>query len=78
MIANPKIAICAMSEGKVLRIQALAVEDDRVEAKQSMLDANPHLKNMYSPTDDNTQVLYLTKATATISSGPDKPKIIEF
>jgi uncharacterized pyridoxamine 5'-phosphate oxidase family protein len=78
MKKNPKIEICAMSEGKWIRIQALAVNDDRVEAKQSMLDAYPNLKNMYSATDNNTQVLYLKNATATIASFTGAPKVIKF
>jgi len=78
MIKNPKIAICAMAEGEWIRIQAIAVEDDRVEPKQSMLDAYPNLKNMYSATDENTQVLYLKDATATISSFTNEPKTYKF
>jgi uncharacterized pyridoxamine 5'-phosphate oxidase family protein len=78
MKKNPKIEICAMSEGKWIRITATAVEDDRVEAKQSMLDAYPNLKNMYSATDNNTQVLYLKNATATIASFTGAPKEIKF
>ena len=78
MKKNPKIAICSMTGDQWIRVQALAVEDDRIEAKQSMLDAYPNLKNMYSATDDNTQVLYLENATATISSFTSEPKIIKF
>ena len=78
MMKNPKIAICAMAEGEWIRIQAVAVEDDRVEPKQSMLDAYPNLKNMYSATDSNTQVLYLKDATATISSFTSEPKTYKF
>lgn len=78
MKKNPNIAICAMSGGEWIRVQAVAVEDDRVEAKQSMLDAYPNLKNMYSATDDNMQVLYLKDATATISSFKGEPKVIKF
>jgi uncharacterized pyridoxamine 5'-phosphate oxidase family protein len=78
MVANPKIEICAMSEGDYIRIQAEAIEDERVEAKQSMLDAYPNLKNMYSADDDNTQVLYLTKAKATFSSFGSEPRTVEF
>ena len=78
MIENPKIEICAMTGGQWIRLQAIAVEDDRVEAKQSMLDAYPNLQNMYSATDDNTQVLYLKDATATIASFGGEPKVIEF
>jgi uncharacterized pyridoxamine 5'-phosphate oxidase family protein len=78
MVKNPKVEICAMDGDKWIRIQALAVEDDRVEAKQSMLDAYPNLKAMYSATDDNTQVLYLKNAVATISSFSGEPKVIKF
>lgn len=78
MKKNPKIEICGMDGGQWIRVQAVAVEDDRVEAKQSMLDAYPNLKNMYSATDDNTQVLYLKDATATISSFTSPPKTIKF
>jgi uncharacterized pyridoxamine 5'-phosphate oxidase family protein len=78
MKKNPKIAICSMSGDQWIRIQAVAVEDDRVEAKQSMLDAYPSLKSMYSATDDNNQVLYLINATATIYSFSGEPKTIKF
>ena len=78
MIANPKIEICAMDGGEWIRIQATAVEDDRVEARQSMLDSYPSLQSMYSATDGNTQVLYLKDATATISSFTKAPKVIQF
>jgi len=75
--ANPKIEICAMSEGKWIRIEALAIEDDRVEAKKSMLDAYPELQSRYSPGDNNTQVLYLKNVVATIESFVDEKKIIK-
>ena len=78
MMNNPKIEICAFSDGEWVRILATAVEDDRVEAKQSMLDAYPNLKSMYSATDDNTQVLYLKNAVATIASFTSDPKVIQF
>ena len=78
MMKNPNIAICAMSGDEWIRIEATVVEDDRVEAKQSMLDAYPNLKSMYSATDDNTQVLYLKDAVATISSFSHDPIVIKF
>lgn len=78
MKKNPKVEICAMSEGKWIRIQATAVEDDRVEARESMLNAFPNLKNMYSATDGNCQVLYLKNAVATIASFGGPPKVIKF
>jgi uncharacterized pyridoxamine 5'-phosphate oxidase family protein len=78
MVKNPKIEICAMHEGEWIRIQATAVEDNRVEAKQSMLDDYPMLQDRYSATDDNCQVLYLKDATATISAFTHEPKVINF
>jgi uncharacterized pyridoxamine 5'-phosphate oxidase family protein len=78
MKKNPKIEICAMKEGSWIRIQAVAVQDDRLEAKESMLNAYPNLKNMYSATDNNTNVLYLKDAVATIASFTGAPKVIKF
>ena len=78
MGANPKVEICAMFEGSWIRIEAAAVNDDRIEAKQSMLDAYPMLKDRYSAEDENTQVLYLKDAVATIASFTGEPKVIKF
>lgn len=75
---NPKIEICALIEDTWIRIQSLAIEDNRKEPKQHMLDAYPSLKNRYSAEDDNTQVLYLKDATATFSSFSGEPKVIKF
>lgn len=78
MKANPKIEICGMTDGKWIRIEAIAVEDDRVEAKQHMLDQYPSLQKMYKADDGNTAVFYLKDATATISSFTEPPKVIKF
>ena len=78
MLKNPKIEICAMYEGQWIRVQANATEDNRVEAKQSMLDAYPNLKDMYSAEDENTFVAYLKDATAVISAFGGEPKTINF
>jgi uncharacterized pyridoxamine 5'-phosphate oxidase family protein len=78
MKKNPKIEICAVSGGDWIRIQATAVSDDRVEAKESMLEAYPNLKNRYSATDSNTQVLYLKNAVATFASFSGTPKVVKF
>jgi uncharacterized pyridoxamine 5'-phosphate oxidase family protein len=78
MMSNPKIEICAFDGKEWIRIQAIAVEDDRVEAKQSMLDNYPTLQSRYSATDDNTQVLYLKDAVATIASFTTDPRVIKF
>ncbi len=68
MEANPKIEICGFNNGKWIRIQAVAIEDDRSEARAHMLETYPSLKKMYAVDDGNTQVLYLEDAVATISA----------
>lgn len=78
MAANPKVEICAFAGGEWVRIAATAVNDDRVEAKESMLDNYPNLKASYSATDDNTQVLYLKDAVATFSSFTAPSRVVEF
>ena len=78
ILANPKIEICAFQKGQWLRIQAVAVEDDRVEARKSMLDAYPSLRKMYDENDGNTQVFYLKDAVATFSSFTAPSRTVTF
>lgn len=53
-------------------------EDDRREARKSMLDAYPELRGMYSEDDSNTEVFYIKDAVATFSSFTSAPEIIKF
>ena len=76
--ANPKVEICAFKNGAWLRVAGELVEDPRVEAKQSMLDAYPSLANMYSAEDENTEVFYFKNATATFSSFAGAPEVVTF
>ena len=75
---NPKVEICAFKDGEWLRVACKLVEDDRREARQSMLDAYPMLQNMYSADDGNTEVFYLEDATATFSSFTHAPEVVQF
>ena len=75
---NPKVEICGFHNGTWVRIAGTLVRDDRVEAKEDMLEKNPGLKNMYSATDDNTEVLYFENATATFYSFGGEPKVVKF
>ena len=68
MQANPKVEICAFDGQKWIRVAGEVVRDDRVEPKKHMLDSYPNLQALYRADDDNTEVLYLKNATATISS----------
>ena len=76
--ANPKVEICAFMNGEWLRVACELVEDDRREARQSMLDAYPSLQNMYSADDGNTEVFYLKDATATFNSFTHAPEVEKF
>ena len=78
LMANPKAEICAFKDGAWVRIACELVEDDRIEAKKSMLDAYPNLRRMYDENDGNTQVFYMENAVATISSFGNDSEIIKF
>lgn len=75
---NPKAEICAFKDGEWIRVAGELIEDDRVEARQSMLDAYPSLKSMYAADDGNTEVFYFKNATATFSSFTHEPEIVKF
>ena len=75
---NPKAEICAFKNGEWLRVSGKLIEDDRNEARQSMLDAYPSLQKMYKVDDGNTEVFYFENATAIFSSFIHEPEIIEF
>ena len=78
LAANPKCEISTFKDGVWLRVAAELLEDDRVEAKKSMLDEYTNLRAMYDENDANTQVLYLKNAVATFSSFTAAPEVHEF
>lgn len=51
LAANPKCEICIFQNGVWLRVAGELVEDDRVEAKKSMLDDYSNLRSMYDEND---------------------------
>lgn len=76
--ANPKAEICTFMDGVWLRVSGELVRDDRREAKAHMLEGYPSLQAMYSPDDDNTEVLYFKNATAVFSSFTAEPRTVKF
>ena len=78
LAANPKAEICAFKDGAWLRVACTLREDDRVEAKKSMLDAYPNLRHMYDENDGNTQVFYLENVTATFSAFGKESEVVKF
>lgn len=75
---NPRVEICAFKNGEWIRVAGTLVEDDRREARVSMLDAYPSLQKMYSADDGNTVVWYIKDATATFSSFTAAPRVVKF
>ena len=79
MVKNPKVEISGMAkDGSWIRLTAIAVQDDRKEAREHMLEENPSLKAMYAADDGKYEVFYLKNATAVISSFTGQPKTIQF
>jgi len=78
LAANPKAEICAFTGGEWIRVACELVEDDRLEAKKSMLDAYPNLRGMYDENDGNTQVFYMKNAIATFCSFGKDPNVVTF
>lgn len=75
---NPKVEICAFNDGVWLRLCGELVEDDRLQAKKSMLDDYSNLRTMYDENDSNTQVFYFKNATATFYSFTSAPEVVKF
>jgi uncharacterized pyridoxamine 5'-phosphate oxidase family protein len=75
---NPKTEICAFDGKEWIRVAATLVEDNRLEAQQSMLDAYPNLQEKYRAGDGNNQVYYLKDAEAIFSSFTDAPRTVRF
>jgi uncharacterized pyridoxamine 5'-phosphate oxidase family protein len=75
---NPKAEICAFVDGEWIRVACRLVEDDRYEAKKSMLNAYPNLRGMYDENDGNTQVFYMQNVNATFCAFGKSPETVEF
>ena len=78
LLENPKAELCAFKDGAWIRVACELVDDDRFEAKKSMLDAYPNLRAMYDENDGNTQVFYMKDATATFCAFGKQPEVAKF
>lgn len=79
MLDNAKVEICGMSKGTWLRVEARAIQDDRRQARQAMMDANAAvLSKMYTVDDNLMEVLYLENATVTFYSFTSEPTMVKF
>lgn len=75
---NNNVEVCAFKDGRWIRISGKLIRDDRIEAKEDMLNNYPELRGMYNPMDDNTEVLYFKDAKAIFYSFTEEPRVIEF
>jgi uncharacterized pyridoxamine 5'-phosphate oxidase family protein len=79
MTANGKVEICALYNGEWIRVCGNVIQDERQEAEESMLDAYPELRKMYTTgANGNTAVFYFEHAAATISSFTHEPEVLTF
>ena len=78
LVPNPKAELCAFTDGSSIRIACELIEDDRLEAKKSLLDAYPNIRGMYDENDGNTQVFYMKNAVATFSAFGKETEVIKF
>ena len=79
IMANPNVELCGCYKGTWLRVSGKLIDDNRVEAKKSMLDAYPNLRGRYNENDDNTRVLYFQDAVATFDHLDHRePETIKF
>ena len=63
--ANPKIELCGMYDGGTwLRVSAIAVEDNRVEVQQAVLDDSTGPKQLYKAGDGRFVTYKLTEVKA--------------
>lgn len=76
LAANPRAELCCFDGKRWLRLSGRLVEDDRLEARESMLDAYPQLRKMYRADDGNTIVYYFTEAIAVFSSFTEPPETL--
>lgn len=76
--ANPRVELSATIGDRWLRVEAVAVEDDRIEAKRHMLDAYPSLQRMYKADDGNMQVFYLSNATVRFYAFGGATRVVHF
>lgn len=78
--ANPNVEIsaCNKTGDKWIRLSGVLKEDERIEAKKSMLDAYPELRSMYNENDGNTEIFYFESGKCTFCSFVSELETIEF
>ena len=65
---DPHVELSNFMQGKWMRVSGELIEDDRLEARQAMIDAYPGLSNRYKPNDGNMVVFYLKNGKAVLQA----------
>lgn len=76
--ANPNVEISAFDGESWIRVSAALVEDNRIEAQESLLAAYPSLRDRYTVGDSNNVVYYLKDAIAVFYTFSGEPKTVRF
>ena len=75
---NPHISLCTFTKGTWVRVQAIAVEEDCIQARQAALAKSPGLQKMYGAEDGRFVVFAITQATAEIHEGMKPAQLIRW
>lgn len=75
---NPRLEICTLYDGRWLRLEATAVEDNSMDAKIDMLTAYPELAPAFPVDSENTELWFLRNVNAVFYSFDGPPEQIKF
>lgn len=76
--ANPQVELCAMKDGRWIRVSGEMYADDSIDACEHMLASYPELRSLYTPGDGNCVVLYFKSGKAQICSFTEPAAEIDF
>ena len=74
---NPYVELCAVKGRDWIRVSGKLIRDERLEAKESMFNNNPILREYYKADSDKTEVLYIDQMEAVIYSFDRGPRNIK-
>ena len=72
--ANPRVELCAVKDGRWLRVEGSAVLDDDPEARANL----PELEELYNPDKGDVERWYLRNCSAALYEGAELAKTWRF
>ena len=76
--SNPRLELCTLYDGRWLRLEATAVEDNSLDAKLDMLTSYPELMESFPADSENTELWFLRNVNAVFYSFNDPPELHKF